>query len=58
MTTTIALPTAVTRLLAGLAERGLADVVDTSDLARALYSSDASLYRIVPAAVARPRTVD
>jgi FAD/FMN-containing dehydrogenase len=33
-------------------------VLDTSRLARALYSSDASLYRIAPAAVARPRTVD
>ena len=27
-------------------------------LARALYSSDASLYRVAPQAVARPRTVD
>ncbi|WP_246292925.1 FAD-binding and (Fe-S)-binding domain-containing protein [Naumannella cuiyingiana] len=31
------------------------DVVDTTDLARALYSSDASLYRVTPGAVARPR---
>ena len=33
-------------------------LLDTSDLSRALYSSDASLYRVVPQAVARPRTVD
>ena len=41
-----------------IARAGLADVLDASDLARALYSSDASLYRVVPAAIARPRTVD
>ena len=58
MATTIALSSDSTRLLAGLRERGIADVLDASDLARALYSSDASLYRVVPAAVARPRTVD
>src|SRR5215212_8677791 len=58
MATTIALSSDSTKLLAGLQERGLADVLDASDLARALYSSDASLYRVVPAAVARPRTVD
>src|SRR5918994_7186257 len=57
MATTIALPSGTANLLAGLRERDLADVVDASDLARALYSSDASLYRVVPAAVARPRTV-
>jgi FAD/FMN-containing dehydrogenase len=33
-------------------------VLDTSRLARALYSSDASLYRVAPQAVARPRTVE
>lgn len=58
MATTIALSSDATSLLAGLRERGLADVLDASDLARALYSSDASLYRVVPTAVARPRTVD
>ena len=57
MATTIALPSGTANLLAGLRKRDLADVVDASDLARALYSSDASLYRVVPAAVARPRTV-
>ncbi|MFT3889406.1 MAG: FAD-binding and (Fe-S)-binding domain-containing protein [Arachnia sp.] len=42
-----------------LAELGdLAEIVDTSTLTRAIYSSDASLYRIAPAAVARPRTSD
>ena len=33
-------------------------LVDDSGLARALYSSDASLYRVVPQAVVRPRDVD
>lgn len=37
---------------------GIAEIFDDSSLARALYSSDASLYRVVPRAVARPRTVD
>ena len=32
--------------------------VDDSGLARALYSSDASLYRVLPQAVVRPRHVD
>ena len=32
--------------------------VDDSDLARALYTTDASLYRIAPLAVVRPRHVD
>lgn len=32
--------------------------VDTSTLTRGLYSSDASLYRIVPTAVARPRDLE
>ncbi len=44
-------------LLAELRRRGVADV-DDSVLARALYSSDASLYRVVPTAVARPRDAD
>ena len=34
----------------------LAEVLDDSRLARALYSTDASIYRIPPAAVAHPRT--
>ncbi|MGY1616237.1 FAD-binding and (Fe-S)-binding domain-containing protein [Geodermatophilus sp. SYSU D00691] len=34
------------------------DDVDGSDLARALYSSDGSLYRVLPRAVVRPRHPD
>jgi FAD/FMN-containing dehydrogenase/Fe-S oxidoreductase len=44
-------------LVRELRRRGVADV-DDSALARALYSSDASLYRVVPQVVARPRTTD
>ncbi len=44
-------------LLAELRRRGVEDVSD-STLDRALYSSDASLYRVVPQAVARPRHPD
>ena len=36
----------------------LASCVDTSQLTRAIYSSDASLYRILPQAVASPRDAD
>ncbi len=35
-----------------------AEVLDDSKLARALYSTDASIYRIPPAVVAHPRTRD
>jgi FAD/FMN-containing dehydrogenase/Fe-S oxidoreductase len=48
---------APTDLAASLRAAGLADV-DDSSLARALYSSDASLYRVPPQVVARPRHVD
>ena len=48
---------AATDLVAELRRRGVTDVSD-STLARALYSSDASLYRVVPQAVARPRHPD
>ncbi len=41
-------------LVAELRRHGVADV-DDSTLARALYSADASLYRVVPQAVVRPR---
>ena len=44
-------------LLEELRRRGVTDV-DDSALTRALYSSDASLYRVVPQAVARPRDTD
>jgi FAD/FMN-containing dehydrogenase/Fe-S oxidoreductase len=40
-----------------LRRNGVTDV-DESSLARAMYSSDASLYRVLPAVVARPRGVD
>ena len=36
---------------------GVDDVLDVTRLTRTLYSSDASLYRVVPQAVAQPRTV-
>nr|WP_091178209.1 FAD-binding and (Fe-S)-binding domain-containing protein [Microlunatus flavus] len=41
-----------------LRSRDALGALDTSTLARALYSTDASLYRVVPQAVARPRHVD
>ena len=45
-------------LLAELRRRGLGATVDDSPLTRALYSSDASTYRVVPQLVAWPRTAD
>jgi len=47
----------VTQIAETLRREGVADV-DDSNLAKALYSSDASLYRVVPAVVVRPRHVD
>ncbi|RYZ28834.1 MAG: FAD-binding oxidoreductase, partial [Propionibacteriaceae bacterium] len=44
-------------LVGELDRRGAGRALDTSTLARALYSSDASLYRVVPQAVAHPRDV-
>jgi FAD/FMN-containing dehydrogenase/Fe-S oxidoreductase len=44
-------------LVGALRERGVSDV-DDSVLTRALYSSDASLYRVVPQVVVRPRHAD
>ena len=44
-------------LRAELARRGVEDV-DDSDLARSLYASDASIYRVEPRVVVRPRHVD
>ncbi len=44
-------------LVASLRRRGVSDV-DDSVLTRALYSSDASLYRVVPQVVVRPRHAD
>jgi FAD/FMN-containing dehydrogenase len=48
---------AATEVAAALRKAGLADVSETA-LQRALYSSDASLYRVVPAAVAHPRDTE
>lgn len=45
-------------LLAACRRHGVARTVDTGQLSRALYSSDASLYRVVPLAVARPASVE
>ncbi len=58
MPNAVALPAEVTELVLTLKRRGLGGVIDSTRLTRALYSSDASLYRVVPQAVARPRTVD
>jgi FAD/FMN-containing dehydrogenase/Fe-S oxidoreductase len=55
---TVALSPEVTELAFQLRRRGVADVLDATDLTRALYSSDASLYRVLPQAVAQPRTVE
>jgi FAD/FMN-containing dehydrogenase len=55
---TVAPSSEVTELAFQLRRRGVADVLDATDLTRALYSSDASLYRVVPQAVARPRTAE
>ncbi|WP_425562477.1 FAD-binding and (Fe-S)-binding domain-containing protein [Microlunatus ginsengisoli] len=54
----MALPEQTAELASALARHGIEQVLDTSTLARALYSTDASLYRVVPQAVARPRTID
>ncbi len=48
---------ATAALAAELTRRGISGV-DDSTLARALYSSDASLYRVVPRVVAKPRHTD
>ena len=44
-------------VVAALRRNGLVDV-DDSPLARSLYASDASLYRVAPQVVVRPRHVD
>ncbi|WNV77143.1 FAD-binding and (Fe-S)-binding domain-containing protein [Geodermatophilus sp. DSM 44513] len=48
---------AVGELTGALRRAGIGDV-DDSGLARALYSTDASLYRVLPRAVVRPRHPD
>ena len=49
--------TATRDVVAELRRLGVEDA-DDSTLTRALYSTDASLYRVVPQVVVRPRTVD
>ncbi|TFV65515.1 UNVERIFIED_ORG: FAD-binding oxidoreductase [Bacillus sp. AZ43] len=49
--------TTATEVTAALRAAGVSDV-DDSGLARALYSSDGSLYRVLPRAVVRPRHAD
>ena len=44
-------------VVAGLRSAGVHDV-DTTDLARTLYSSDASIYRVPPRVVVRPQHTD
>ena len=58
MSKNVALSPQVAELTSQLQRHGVDDVVDATELTRALYSSDASLYRVVPQAVARPRSVD
>jgi FAD/FMN-containing dehydrogenase/Fe-S oxidoreductase len=48
----------IAELASQLQQRGVGEVLDTTALTRALYSSDASLYRVVPLAVAQPRTLE
>ena len=52
-----AVDTATRDVVAELRRLGVDDV-DDSNLARALYSTDASLYRVVPQVVVRPRSID
>ena len=64
MTTTAPLPVPAAELpdvgdlAAELRRRGVGHTLDATKLTRALYSSDASLYRVVPQAVAYPRSVE
>jgi FAD/FMN-containing dehydrogenase/Fe-S oxidoreductase len=58
MPKTVALSPQVAELSSHLQRLGVRDVLDSTELTRALYSSDASLYRVIPQAVARPRSVE
>ena len=58
MPTSLTLSAPAADLSQALRRRGVGDVLDTTKLTRALYSSDASVYRVVPQAVARPRTTE
>ncbi|MET0952346.1 MAG: FAD-binding oxidoreductase, partial [Aeromicrobium sp.] len=53
----IASTAVTTDVVAELARLGVTDV-DDSTLTRALYSTDASLYRVVPQVVVRPRSTE
>ena len=44
-------------IIAALKRNGVRDV-DDSTLTRGIYSTDASLYRVVPQVVVRPRDID
>ena len=57
MLTSVALSSPVADLAAELVRRDLGEVLDSTTLTRAMYSTDASLYRVVPQAVAYPRSV-
>lgn len=50
--------TALAELVSEFKNRGIESILDSSDLTRAMFSSDASLYRVVPQAVVQPRTVE
>lgn len=54
--TAIATPRSAVTAFRALLDDG--SCLDASTLTRALYSSDASIYRVVPQLVARPRTTD
>jgi FAD/FMN-containing dehydrogenase/Fe-S oxidoreductase len=58
MPKTLAMSPELNELVLQLRRRSVEDVLDTTELTRALYTSDASLYRVVPQAVARPRAVE
>ncbi|MBA3528267.1 MAG: FAD-binding oxidoreductase, partial [Propionibacteriaceae bacterium] len=58
MVTSLALSSDLAELNLELKRRGVGQVVDSSKLTRAMFSSDASLYRVVPQAVAHPHSVD
>lgn len=57
MTTTLDPTTLTSDVVAELRRLGVADV-DDSTTTRALYSTDASLYRVIPQVVVRPRSTE
>ena len=58
MISSIAISSGAAELRLQLKRHGVGHVLDTTKLTRAMYSSDASLYRVVPQAVAYPRDVE